>query len=91
MSMKSPYLLHVSGLYYLWCLNYGKKYLAWTSCAFITSVCIFSEVRRESSKRRIRAEKSDFWKSISKAAAQGDLNQFYPPCIVNAGSDVLDG
>ena len=39
----------------------------------------------------IRAEKSDFWKSISKAAAQGDLNRFYPPCIVNAGSDVLDG
>ena len=28
---------------------------------------------------QIRAEKSDFWKSISKAAAQGDLNRFYPP------------
>ena len=39
----------------------------------------------------IRAEKSDFRKSISKAAAQGDLNRFYPPCIVNAASDVLDG
>ena len=39
----------------------------------------------------IRAGKSDFWKTISKAAAQGDLNRFYPPCIVNAGSDVLDG
>ena len=38
-----------------------------------------------------RAGKSDFWKSISKAAAQGALNRFYPPCIVNAASDVLDG
>ena len=37
-----------------------------------------------------RARKSDFWKSISKAAAQGALNRLYPPCIVNA-SDVLDG
>ena len=37
-----------------------------------------------------RAGKSDFWKSILKAAAQGALNRFYPPCIVNA-SDVLDG
>ena len=40
---------------------------------------------------RIRAGKLDFWKSISKAAAQGALNRFYPPCIVNAASDVLDG
>ena len=39
----------------------------------------------------IRAGKSDLWKSISKAAAQGALNRFYPPCIVNAASDVLDG
>ena len=39
----------------------------------------------------VRAGKSDYWKSISKAAAQGALNRFYPPCIVNAGSDVLDG
>ena len=39
----------------------------------------------------IRAGKSDFWKSITKAAAQGALNRFYPPCIVNAASDVLDG
>ena len=39
----------------------------------------------------IRAGKTDFWKSISKAAAQGALNRFYPPCIVNAASDVLDG
>ena len=38
-----------------------------------------------------RVGKSDFWKSISKAAAQGALNRFYPPCIVNAASDVLDG
>ena len=40
---------------------------------------------------KTRAGKSDFWKSISKAAAQGALNRFYPPCIVNAASDVLDG
>ena len=40
---------------------------------------------------KIRAEKSDFWKSISGDLRQGDLNRFYPPCKVNAGSDVLDG
>ena len=33
---------------------------------------------------KTRAGKSDFWESISKAAAQGALNRFYPPCIVNA-------
>ena len=38
-----------------------------------------------------RAEKSDFWKSISKAAAHGALSRLYPPCIVNSASDVLDG
>ena len=38
-----------------------------------------------------RVGKSDFGKSISKAAAQSALNRFYPPCIVNAASDVLDG
>ena len=38
-----------------------------------------------------RAEKSDFWKSIYGDLRQGDLNRFYPPCKVNAGSDVLDG
>ena len=27
----------------------------------------------------IIAEKSDFWKAVSKAAAQGALNRFYPP------------
>ena len=37
------------------------------------------------------AEKSDFWKSIKGDLRQGDLNRFYPPCKVNAGSDVLVG
>ena len=38
-----------------------------------------------------RAEKSDFWKAVLGDLRQGDLNRFYPPCIVNAASDVLDG
>ena len=39
----------------------------------------------------VRAEKSDFWKPISKAAVKCALSRLYPPCIVNAASDVLDG
>ena len=46
----------------------GQKFLEPTTFVFVCGQSFWS-----------RARKSDFWKSISKAAAQGALSRLYPP------------